>query len=157
MTTHEQNMQRDPEDTLDRVLRAELLQQAPPDLTARLLNLVPGAQPVVAPAPRPQRWYTTLVSVLTVLAVLVSLAVAWQFYGLLSTELGLVAFWQHVQALPLAGLEWLYAQVPAMSTVVDLLGGVRDQLHWLLAALVLWLALDGWSPRAELRQQQASG
>jgi 5'-3' exonuclease len=33
---------------------------------------------------------------------------------------------------------------------------VRDQLHWLLAALVLWLALDGWSPRAEMPQQQAS-
>jgi hypothetical protein len=61
-----------------------------------------------------------------------------------------------MQALPLAGLEWLYAQVPALSTVVEVLGSVRDQLHWLLAALVLWLALDGWSPRAEMPQQQAS-
>jgi hypothetical protein len=154
MTIHEHDVTRDPEDTFDRVLRSELLCQAPPELTARLLDLVPGAQP--AAAPRPQRWYTILVTVLTVLAVLVSLAVSWQFYGVLSAEFGLVSFWQQVQTLPLAGLEWLYTQVPALSTVADLLGGVRDQLHWLLAALVLWLALDGWTPRAEMAQQQAS-
>jgi hypothetical protein len=33
---------------------------------------------------------------------------------------------------------------------------VRDQLHWLLLAVVLWLALDGWSPNIQLRRQTTS-
>ncbi|NJM06160.1 hypothetical protein HC891_08100 [Candidatus Gracilibacteria bacterium] len=50
-------------------------------------------------------------------------------------------------------MQWLFSTVPASRTVVALLESVRDQLHWLLLALVFWLALDGWQPRLRRPQQ----
>lgn len=99
MMMTEQGMERDPEDTFDRVLCGELFWQAPPDLSSRLLELVPQAvafnfnlpEPLVeAPAVliRPRTWYTSLVSLLTFLAVVVSLAVALQFYTVVGAHLG---------------------------------------------------------------------
>ncbi len=156
-------IQRDPDDKLDTVLRAELRWEASAELTSRLLALVPGApvlshsvvQPaVVRPRPRPQPWYTWLVMVLTAMAIGLSFAVAWQFYSAVGAELGLAAMWSQLQAAPAIGLQRLYETFPVTRYAVALLIGIRDQLHWLLLAAVLWLALDGWSPGFALRRQQ---
>lgn len=147
----EHQLPRDPEDAFDAVLRNELRWQPGPDLTARLLAL--AAAPLAPPRPQPKRWYTNLVLVLTVMAMAVSFAVAWQFYGALTTELGLAGAWQQLQLALANGLQQVYATLPPLRYVIMLLDGVREQLHWLLLAVVLWLALDGWTPRLSLRRQ----
>lgn len=137
---------REPEDTLDQILCRELRWEAPPLLTAQLLALVPGAPPLSAPV-RPKTWYSMLVLVLTAVAIGLSLAVAWQLYSLVGAELGLSAMIAQLQEAPGIGLQRLYDALPASRQFVALLVAVRDQLHWLLLAVVLWLALDGWQPR----------
>lgn len=168
MMMTEQGMERDPEDTFDRVLCGELFWQAPPDLSSRLLELVPQAvafnfnlpEPLVeAPAVliRPRTWYTSLVSLLTFLAVVVSLAVALQFYTVVGAHLGVATLWEQVTTLATAWLNWLYAELPLLKVVVSVVGSLYEQVHWLLIALVLWLTLDGWSSDTPMQQQQASG
>jgi hypothetical protein len=159
---NEQELRHEPEDALDQVLRTELAWQAPPELTNQLLSVVqqPAArEPVAAgarPAPpaRPQTWYTVLVSILTTLAMTLSLLVAWQFYGALGAELGIAEWWVQVQQLPAAGLAWLDTHLPALRVLVDMLASSQEYVQWLLAAIVLWLALDGWSPAGQVQQQQ---
>ncbi|NNJ10716.1 anti-sigma factor [Chloroflexales bacterium ZM16-3] len=139
---------REPENTLDQILRQELRWEAPSALTAQLLALVPGA-PVtnLLPPMRPKSWYSMLVLVLTAVAIGLSLAVAWQLYSLIGAELGLGAILVQLRDAPAVGLQRLYEALPASRQFVALLVAVRDQLHWLLLAIVLWLALDGWQPR----------
>lgn len=144
-TPHEPT--RDPEDGLDALLRAELRWEAPPELTARLLSLVPAVSLLGNLPARPKPWYSTLVFVLTAIAVGLSLAVAWQVYGALGAELGLTAVFEQLRLAPLIGLQRLYETLPASRQAVEVVVAVRDQLHWLLLAMVLWLALDGWQPR----------
>jgi hypothetical protein len=157
-----QHDERDPEDSFDRVLRSELSWQASPDLTASLLALVPAeaqmlAHPDQPPAPaRPRTWYTTLVTILTMLAVSLSLAVAWQYMLLVGAELGLASIISQVQALPATLLGWLYAELPAARALVEFLGAAQAYLHWLLVAIVLWLAVDARAPGATLQQQTSS-
>lgn len=157
-----QHDERDPEDSFDRVLRSELAWQASPELTACLLELVPaGAQmlayPEHPPAPaRPRTWYTTLVTILTMLAVSLSLAVAWQYLLLVGAELGLAGIVSQAQALPGTLLGWLYAELPAARSLVELLSTAQAYLHWLLIAIVLWLAVDARAPAGATLQQQAS-
>jgi hypothetical protein len=93
---------------------------------------------------------------LTALAIGLSLAVAWQFYATLGAQLGLEGYWAQLQAAPANGLEQLVTTVPASRYVVAVLSGISRQLHWLLLAAVLWLALDGWTPRFSLRRQQTT-
>lgn len=141
-----QEPDRDPDDGLDVLLRQELRWEAPPDLTLRLLGLVPGA-PLVSSLPsRPKPWYSTLVLILTAVAVGLSLAVAWQVYGTLGAELGLTAIFEQLRHAPLIGMQRLYEAVPMSRYALEILFAVREQLHWLLLALVLWLAFDGWKP-----------
>jgi len=137
---------------MDQLLRQELRWEAPPTLTAQLLALVPGA-PVSLPAlARPKTWYSMLVLVLTAVAIGLSLAVAWQLYSAIGAELGLGAMLTQLQAAPAIGLQRLYDALPASRQMVALVVAVRDQLHWLLLAVVLWLALDGWHPRSKARR-----
>jgi hypothetical protein len=145
---------RAPDDRLDQVLREELRWEAPPELTARLTALVPALTLVgtPTPVPRPRSWYSTLVLILTTLAVGLSLAVAWQFAAALGSELGLGELLAQIQTAPALGLQRLYEAIPASRQVVALIVAVRDQLHWLLLAIVLWLALDGWQPRLARRR-----
>jgi hypothetical protein len=142
---------RDPDDALDQMLRQELRWEAPSMLTAQLLALVPGAPVLYIPA-RPKSWYSWLVLVLTAVAIGLSLAVAWQVYSLVSAELGFGAILLQLRDAPAVGLQRLYQALPASRQLVALLVAVRNQLHWLLLALVLWLALDGWQPRLLARQ-----
>ena len=150
-----QRITRDPDDGFDVVLRHELRWEVPTELTARLLSLVPGAPllAVAAPRPRPKTWYSMLVLVLTAVAIGLSLAVAWQLFGVLSAELGFAAALEQIRYAPAIGLQRLYDALPASRQVVAMLVAVRDQLHWLLLAIVLWLALDGWQPRLAVRRQ----
>ncbi|MBX0327432.1 anti-sigma factor [Oscillochloris sp. ZM17-4] len=139
---------REPEDTLDQILCQELRWEVPPMLSAQLLALVPGAPVVSVPRmARPKSWYSMFVLLLTAVAIGLSLAVAWQLYSAIGVELGLGAMLTQLQAAPALGLQRLYDALPASRQVVSLLVAVRDQLHWLLLAVVLWLALDGWQPR----------
>jgi hypothetical protein len=153
MNTSPEMPQHNHEDTLDAVLRQELHWQAPPELTACLLGLVQQQAQPAAP-PRPKTWYTVLVMLLTTLAVGLSLAVAWQIYGVVSAELGLAQLWQQVQLWPTMLLSWLDAQVPALGFVLTLLTRVQEQVHWIIVAIVLWLALDSRPPQTA--QQQVS-
>ncbi len=140
---------RDPDDRLDAVLRQELRWEAPPELTARLLSLVPGAPVIGVPVarPRPRSWYSMVVLVLTAVAIGLSLAVAWHIVSAVSAELGLVAVIEQLRHTPAIGLQRLYEALPASRQFVAVLDAVRAQLHWLLLAVVLWLALDGWQPQ----------
>lgn len=167
MTTEKQIHQHT-EDALDVVLRQELRWQAPPELTNQLLSMVQQApafaehqhtvasiaSPVQQPA-RPGTWYSLLVMVLTSIAVGLSLAMAWQVYGVVVAELGLAELWYQTQAVVASALQWLYTELPVARRVVPLFGDIYAQtswlLNWLLAAVVLWLALDSSTPE---RQQQ---
>jgi hypothetical protein len=138
---------RDPDDKLDLVLRQELRWEAPPELTMRLLSLIPGAPLLPVIPARPKTWYSMLVLVLTAMAIGLSLAVAWQVVGALGAELGFAAVLEQLRDAPAIGLQRLYDALPASRQMVAVLAAIRDQLHWLLLAVVLWLALDGWQPR----------
>jgi hypothetical protein len=159
MTIDRSNDERDPEDALDRVLRDELRWQTPPDLSARLMALVPQTALVVSlysvpiERPRANPWYSTLVLLLTTLALGISMAIAWQIASSLGAEFGLVGIWEQIRAWPELALQWLFSTVPASRALVAMLESVRDQLHWLLLALVFWLALDGWQPQRRRPQQ----
>jgi hypothetical protein len=146
---------RDPEDGLDLLLREELRWEAPPELTARLLGLVPGVVLLGAPVrPQPKSWYSMVVLVLTAVAVGLSLAAAWQIFGALTAEWGLAAVLDQLRYAPALALEQLYDSFPASRQAVAVLVAVRDQLHWLLLAIVLWLALDGWQPQRAVARTQ---
>lgn len=165
MSDADELIQHNPDDIFEQALRSELHWEAPPELTARLLALVPGGAAMgmlpdvamlVPGYVRPKTWYTVLVLSLTAMIIGLSLAIAWQFYGLVGSQLGLTGWWQQIQVAPDLGLRWLYAELPLTRYIVAILSSVRDQLHWLLLAVVLWLALDGWSPNFAFRQQQTS-
>jgi hypothetical protein len=138
-------LHRDPDDGLDSLLRHELRWEVPPELTARLLLMIPGSAPLALV--RPKTWYSGLVAVLTAVAIGLSLAVAWQVYSAVGAELGLAAIFEQLRYAPAIGLQRLYQALPASRQAVALLEVVRAQIHWLLLAVVLWLALDGWQPR----------
>lgn len=133
------------DDPLDQVLRQELRWEAPPELTARLLGLIPGVTPVTeaVPAPRPKPWYTSLVLVLTAIIMGISLALARQVVEVLSAELGFVALIEQVRVAPAIMLQYMYEAFPASRQMVALLAMAHEQLHWLLLAIVLWLVLEG--------------
>jgi ABC-type multidrug transport system fused ATPase/permease subunit len=147
---------REPDDAMDTMLRSELRWEAPSELSSRLLSLVPGTIGMSFAAPaRPKTWYSALVLVLTMLAVGVSFAVAWEVYSVLGAELGLAAAWVELQAAFAAGVQQLTETLPAMGYAFALIEGVREQLHWILVAIILWLALDGSSPRMARRSRAA--
>lgn len=137
--------EREPDDTLDRLLRVELHWEAPADLTVRLLQLIPHAtQPPVRSAPN--RWYSRIMFLLTIAIMTLSLAIAWWVYGMIIAELGLTVLIEQLRSIPLLLLQQLYMSFPALRLFVDLLASVQDQLHWLLLAMILWLAADSWQP-----------
>jgi hypothetical protein len=156
---------RRPHQALDAVLRTEMHWEAPAALTARLLALT-AAAPIAAPIavhlgarPRPKGWYVTIVYVLTMLAISLSLLVAWQFFGLLATQIGLGDALTRLVAAPAQGLAQLtqLAQAqPESRYLIAFFLKVRDQLTWLLLVAVLWAALDRWNPQFSFRGRQIS-
>jgi hypothetical protein len=149
--------ERETDDPLDRLLRVELHWEAPPDLTVRLLSLIPDTpQPYVPPIRSASHgWYSRLVLLLTMALMTLSLAIAWWVYGTISAELGLTVLIEQLRSTPQLLLQQLYLLFPALHLFVDLLASVQDQLHWLLLAMILWLAADSWQPvqRGEATEQ----
>ena len=80
---------------------------------------------------------------------------AWQFYSVVGAELGIEEMLAQIQAAPAIGIQRLYDALPISRQFVGVLIIVRNQLHWLLLAVVLWLALDGWQPH-RLTQRRTS-
>ncbi|NJL33972.1 MAG: hypothetical protein HC893_09050, partial [Chloroflexaceae bacterium] len=114
-----------PEEKLDAALRAELRWEALLKLSALLVHLAcQHAAGVVLPvaAPRPKMWYRVTVLILTVLAVSLSVMVAWQFYSPLIAQSGLMALLQQIQQFPTAALVWLYEVLPASESLVNVVG-----------------------------------
>lgn len=165
MTDEIRELERDPEDALDRVLRPALRWEPPPQLTTNLLALIPASPALLAalppelslgPRPQPKRWYVVLVTILTILAIAVSLLVAWDIYGAVSAELGLPGLWASFVQSVSDGIDRLFAALPQVGYLVTLLAGVRNYLYWLLLVAVLWAVLDGWSPGLPTSRQQPS-
>jgi len=163
---------------LDVVLRAELHWQAPAALSARLLALAvapeqalaeamslpvaqprplaPARQPAMPVAPRPKAWFVTAVYVLTLAIVALSLLVAWQVVGALTSQVELGALLTQLLALPGQGLAYLNQHLPASRYAIDFFFRVRSQLLWLLLVAVLWAALDKWNIPFTFRGRQIS-
>ena len=139
--------------TLDVLLRAELRWEAPTDLTTRLLALAVTAPLLPLPV-RPSRWYVNLIYALTVAVVAISLAVAWQLFGALVTQLGVVDATTELLALPGRALQQLTQAMPESRYAIDLFTRVRDQLIWLLLVAILWAALDRWNVPSFIQQRQ---
>ncbi len=139
-----------PEDLLDAALRRELRWEAPPELTERLLQLVPSSPPVVTPLPR---WRFALAIVLIGLTVLLSIVGMSYVYQVLLFQFGLEAMFSQLEAMPDRLLQMLYDTVPFTRDVISLIALARDQLHWLLLALVLWVLLDSWQPELRLSRR----
>jgi hypothetical protein len=162
---------------LDVVLRAELHWEAPAALTARLLALavapeqavakaaqlpasrrdIMAAQPPAMPvAPRPKAWFVTAVYVLTLAIVALSLLVAWQVIGALTSQVELGALLTQLLALPGQGLAYLNQHLPASRYAIDFFIRVRGQLLWLLLVAVLWAVLDKVDLQISFRGRQIS-
>jgi hypothetical protein len=143
--------------SLNAVLRSELYWVAPAALTAQLVALAANA-PLIVARPRPKGWYVTVVYVLTALAIGLSLAVAWQFIGLLLAQIGLGDALTQLLAAPaqgLAQLTQLVQTLPGSQPFIVFAQKLREQLLWLLLVAVLWAALDKWYPPFSLSRQQA--
>jgi len=154
---------------LDVMLRAELHWEAPAALTQRLLAMAAAqAQlPVATPQPlmqsrapiapvRPQAWFVTSVYVLTMVIVALSLLVAWQVIGSLTSQIEVGALLTQLLALPAQGLAYLNQKLPESRLAIDFFLRVRVQLLWLLLVAVLWAVLDKVDLQISFRGRQIS-
>jgi hypothetical protein len=143
---------------LDAVLRPEMRWEAPAELTNRLLLIAASPWTPVPPLmrARPQRWYVTLVYVLTLVVLALSLALAWQFALGISSQFGLFDGINELLAVPGWAMQQLTVARPESRYAIDLLLRARDQLMWLLLAAVLWVALERWNPQLGFGRRQVS-
>ncbi|MCS6889839.1 MAG: anti-sigma factor [Chloroflexus sp.] len=146
-----------PDELLDAALRHELRWEAPPELTNRLLQLVPSASPYVVTTSVPlPRWRFYLAIALIALAVLVSIIGTTYLYQIVWFQLGAGSLIAQLEALPARLLQSLYETLPFARELVSIATLIRDQLHWLLLALVLWILLDTWQPERRLAGNEQS-
>ncbi len=139
-----------PEELFDAALRHELRWEAPPELTHRLLQLVPNTAPSPALTSTPlSRGRFYLAIGLIALVVLVSMVGATYLYQIVWFQLGAGSLIAQLEALPARLLQSLYDTIPFAREIVSIAALIRDQLHWVLLALVLWILLDTW--QSELR------
>lgn len=139
-----------PEELFDAALRHELRWEAPPELTHRLLQLVPNTAPSPALTSAPlSPWRFYLAIGLIALVVLVSMVGATYLYQIVWFQLGAGSLIAQLEALPARLLQSLYETIPFAREIVSIAALIRDQLHWVLLALVLWILIDTWQP--ELR------
>jgi hypothetical protein len=157
---------------LDVVLRAELHWEAPAALTRRLLALAATPaeesqllvalprqvlQPRTPIAPvRPQAWFVTSVYILTMAIIALSLLVAWQVIGSLTSQIEVGALLTQLLALPGQGLAYLNQKLPESRLAIDFFLRVRVQLLWLLLVAVLWAVLDKVDLQISFRGRQIS-
>ena len=146
-----------PQQALNAVLRAELQWQAPAALTAQLLALAAaGPAALILARPRPKRWYVVVVYLLTATAIGLSLAVAWQFFGLFAAQIGLGAMLEQALAVPGQWLDQITRALPVSPAAIQFLLKAREQLLWLLLVAVLWAVVDKWNPQFGLRREQVT-
>jgi hypothetical protein len=98
--------------------------------------------------------------ILTSMAVGVSFAVAWQFYGLVGAELGLSDLAARFQETVASGMQQMGEEVPLIHQALTFVGSLYRHMawliNWLLIALILWVVLDGYTPGPPLQQQRTS-
>jgi hypothetical protein len=157
-----------PPDLTNRLLSSLALEMAPAAPTHAVLPAAAGeivdtpplaeqlSESVLLPPlhPQPSKWYSAAVILLTSIAVTLSCSIAWEFYGTV-----LSAWWAADIQQPLAmSMQHLYQEIPASRSVVDFLQGAYNQTHWMLSwvlvAVALWFALDGYSPSSSNRHLQ---
>jgi hypothetical protein len=126
---------------IDMVLREELMPPVPLGLAAQLQALVPAPKTPL-PQLRPRRWVIGTVYAVTAVLLFVGLMVASSLYQLMLTQLGLAGWWSDIAGLPAMLLNSLYNYVPQSRVVVAAVVWLQQPLQWLLAALLLWAALD---------------
>jgi hypothetical protein len=148
---------RRPQQALNAVLRAEMQWQAPTALTAQLLALAAaGPAALTFTRARPKRWYVVVVYLLTATAIGLSLAVAWQFFGLFAAQIGAGAIVEQVLSVPGQWLEQTAQALQVSPAAIQFLLKAREQLLWLLLVAVLWAVVDKWNPQFSLRRGQTS-
>ena len=148
---------RRPQQALNAVLRAELQWQVPAALTAQLLALAAtGPAAFKIARPQPKRWYVVVVYLLTATAIGLSLAVAWQFFGLFAAQIGLSSVLEQALAVPGQWLDQIAQTLPVSPAAIQFLLKAREQLLWLLLVAVLWAVVDKWNPQFSLRRGQTS-
>ena len=175
--THCTNEQR-----IDVALRATLVVEAPPDLSARLLALATAeARPsrldtaleraLVLPAPpelsrrlarlapggmpmqRTRRPWVMPVYAMTTLLLSVVLVLAGQVYGLALEQLGISELWRGVAQLPSEWLHQLQTVFPQAQYLVTMFFSLQRALQWVLAGLLMWAVLELRTPQ---RARQAA-
>jgi hypothetical protein len=158
------------------VLRTELVVEAPPELSLRLLALAaPQPQParldmalkmalVVPPPPdlsrqllalagtssavmAARRRWITLVYAATAILLAVVLMFAGQIYGMAIQELGLGEVWSTVTQLSGQWTAQFYASFPQGHYLVDAFLSLQRALQWVLVGLVMWAVLEMRAPR----------
>ncbi len=168
MSNPDEFLQQRAENAFEQALQAELYWTTPPELTTQLLALIPSipvthnfegvmdAMQLPSRYRQPEPRYPTPLLIVTAMVVGISLAIAWQIYSLIGAQLGLEVWWYQIQVFPDLGIKWLYDTVPVMRYVLALFSSIRHQLHWLLMAAILWLALDGWTPSFMIQRRSSS-
>ncbi|MEF3273838.1 MAG: anti-sigma factor [Chloroflexus sp.] len=146
-----------PEELLDAVLRQELRWEAPAELTQRLLKLVPGTSPTVAPEPASlPAWRFYLAVALIAATMLISIISATYMYQIVWFQLGADYLLAQLEAMPARLLQTLYDTIPFARELISLAALLREQLHWVFLALVLWIMLDQWQPEWHLARNRRS-
>jgi len=106
----------------------------------------------ISPLPR---WRLYVAIALMSLLILVSIPSASYLYQLVWFQWGFAQFIAQLEALPARLLQTFYETMPFARELVSIIALIRDQLHWLLVALVLWIILDNWQPERRLVHQES--
>ncbi|RMD77288.1 MAG: anti-sigma factor, partial [Chloroflexi bacterium] len=104
-------------------------------------------------APLP-RWRLYLALGLIVITSLLSIVGAAYFYQILWLPLGIDMILTQLEAWPDRFLQMLYTMVPFAREVISIAALIRDQLHWILLAVILWILLDAAQSEHQLAHNQ---
>ena len=126
------------DDALEMGLRAELLCHVPPELTARLLALVPHEEVLFRATPRQRRATLWLMALLS----LTSVAVAWPLYSLALDVSGLDTWLPLLLSEIERARSWAFTAWPTLQQWALIFDMLRDLLQGVLAALLLWLGVE---------------
>ncbi|MEM8534350.1 MAG: hypothetical protein AAGF95_26115 [Chloroflexota bacterium] len=144
--------------SLDVVLRTEMRWETPADLTARLLNMAANpalfANPSVMLQPRPKGWHVVMVYTITIMAVILSIAMGVQLFGLVAAQVGLQSTIDQIVAWPSLAIAQLIQIIPESRYLIDFFLHARTYLSWLLCVALVWAVLDRWTPQMSSGGQQ---
>jgi hypothetical protein len=135
------------DDLLEQEVRSELLCRVPPELTARLLALVPHDEVVFRATPRQRQATMALAASLLVL----SLAIAWPLYAAAIEVSGLSGWLNLVFSELQRQFQPLTATWPTLQQLSSGLFVLQEVLQVALAAVLLWLGTEYLFPRLQQR------